>query len=66
MFRGTTQQRIIFDFTQGDEPVVSVIQVPVTPAIVPEVPAYVPLTLDSPEYLRYVEEEHVVIRNSCA
>ena len=66
VFRGEPVQRILIDFTQGDEPIVSVIQVAVTPEVAPEVPAFIPYTHQSPEYLQYLQEEHVVVRNSCA
>ena len=66
VFRGEPVQRILMDFTLGDEPVVTIIQVTTTPDIIPEVPAFVPLTLDSPEFLEYLQNEHIVIRNSCA
>ena len=66
MFRGEPVQRILMDLTQGDEPVISIIHVAVTPDAVPEVPAFVPLTVNSPEYLEYLQNEHIIIRNSCA
>ncbi len=56
-------QREIIDFTQGGEPVVIMVNVAVTP---PAEPEFIPITLESPEYLEYIQNEHVIIRNSCA
>ncbi len=52
VFRSPPVQRILIDFTQGDEPVVSVIEVAVTSEVTPEVPTFVPYTHRSPEYLQ--------------
>lgn len=54
------RERIIIDLTQGDEPIVTIVNV----AILPE--AQPALTLESPEYLEYLENDYVVVRNSCA
>ncbi len=48
-------QRIIIDLIQGDDPVVRLINEPVTKLAVPEEPVFFPYTLDSPE-LRGREE----------
>ena len=56
-------QREVIDLTQGDEPVVIMVNMAVTP---PAEPEFIPLTLESPEFIEYVAGEHVIIRNSCA
>jgi hypothetical protein len=66
VFRGEQVQRILMDFTQGDEPVISIINVAVAPDVAPDVPAFIPLTVNSPEYLEYLRNEHVIIKKSCA
>ena len=61
------RRRVLIDLTQGDDPVITEIMEPVTPLVpAEEPPADIPYTLESPEYLQYIQEHHVVIRNSCA
>jgi hypothetical protein len=55
--------REIIDLTQGDEPVI--IREPVA-VVQEEEPVFVTLTLESPEYSEYLQNEHIIIRNSCA
>jgi hypothetical protein len=55
--------REIIDLTQGDEPVI--IREPVAVAQVEE-PTFIPFTFDSPEYLEHLQNDTLVIRNSCA
>ncbi len=62
VFSGFNQREVI-DLTQGGEPVVIMVNVAITPPVEPE---FVPYTLESTEYLEYLQTQHVIIRNSCA
>jgi hypothetical protein len=59
VFRSETVQRILMDFTQGEEPVITVIQVAVTPDVEPEPPAVVP-------YIQESSEADMVVHSTCA
>jgi len=61
VFRGEHVQRIVIDLTQGEDAVVTVVDVPFL-ADEPEEPVFIPYTLESLE----VYEDYTVIRNSCA
>ena len=61
MFRGEHVQRIVIDLTQGEEAVVTLVNVQII-AEEPVEPVFIPYTLQSPE----VYEDYTVIRNSCA
>ena len=66
VFRGKPVQRILMDFTQGDEPVISVIQVAVTPERELQPPAIIPYTQESSEDSQYVQEDSLVVHSRCA
>ena len=61
LFRGEHVQRIVIDLTQGEDAVVTIVDVPFI-ADEPVEPVFIPYTLQSPE----VYEDYTVIRNSCA
>ena len=61
VFRSEPVQRILMDFTQGDEPIISIVQVAVTPERELEPPAIIPCTQESSEDPQYVQGDFLVV-----